>query len=134
LSVFLSFFSCSFVVICSIFQCSLFLFLLVSSFSFMFSNVIYVMVEAFPLLTIFTQKLNMLVSMHCLDLHTLAGVDGLMGDVMITHQLHKHCFWCKGLWLLKPTLSVFSSFLQIGSQSFFSPHSCALICHKIWNP
>lgn len=87
----------------------------------MFSNVIYVMVEPFPLLTILTQKLNMLVSIHCLDLHTLMGVDGLVGDVMITHQLHKHCFWCKGLLLLKPTLSVFSLFLQIRSQSFFSP-------------
>lgn len=63
----------------------------------MFSNVIYVIVEPFPLLTILTQKLNMLVSIHCLDLHTLTGVDGLMDDVMITHQLHKHCFWCKGL-------------------------------------
>jgi hypothetical protein len=45
-------------------------------------------------------------------------VDGLMGDVMITHQLHKHCFWCKGLLLLKPFLS-FLCFSRFGLSPFF---------------
>jgi hypothetical protein len=77
------------------------------------------MVEPFPLLTILTQKLNMLVSIHCLDLHTLTGVDGLMGDVMITHQLHKHCFDAKdyGCWN-QPFLS-FLCFFRFGLSPFF---------------